>query len=92
MRSSRRHGYWSREPIQDLPHELPAHGHFRHLEDDLPGVPNHPCPDLDKVELDRLERPVPHLRRQREAPHEVEQIVGQHPELEPDRVRLEPVA
>ena len=35
---------------------------------------------------------MPHLRRQREPLHEVEQVVGQDPELEADGVRLEPMA
>lgn len=62
---------------------------LRHSKDDLPSVSDDPNSDLDQLELDR---PLPHLRRKREPLHEVEQIVDEHSEFEPDGVRLEAVA
>jgi hypothetical protein len=37
------------DPVKDFPKKYPRNSHFRHLEDDVSGMPDHLGSDLDQL-------------------------------------------
>ncbi len=81
----RRGASWSQiiDQAQDLPEQVPRHRHLGQLERDVPPVAHHVRSDLHQLFPQCGHRPVRHLLRQGQSPHEVGQIVGQGMKLEP---------
>ena len=73
-------------PFENSPEQLSRNRHFRHLEDDLPGMAHDLRPDLDQFLPQRRQCPVTHRLRQHRLPQEVAQVVGQHEQLQPHLV------
>lgn len=80
------------DQVQDFPEQIAGYGDFGHLERNVAAMSDDLGPDLDQLLPDRGQRPMLHLLRQRQGPHEVGEIVGQSMKLEPHRVVAEPAA
>ncbi len=65
------------------------HRHLGQLERDVPTVADHLSADFDQLFPQRGQRPVCHLLRQGQRPHEVGKVVGQSVKLEPDCIVAE---
>ena len=74
------------DEAEDFSEQLPRHRNLRQLESDIPAMADNFGPDLHQLFPQRGQRPVFHLLRQGQRPHEVAQIVGQGVKLEPDGV------
>ena len=68
---------------QDFPEQVPRHRHLSQLERNVAAMSDNLGPDLHQLVAQRRHRPVLHLLRQSQCPHEVAQIVGQGVKLEP---------
>ena len=69
---------------QDFPEQVPRHRHLSQLERNVAAMSDNLGPDLHQLVAQRRHRPVLHLLRQSQCPHEVAQIVGQGVKLEPN--------
>jgi hypothetical protein len=65
------------------------HRNLGHLECDVAAMSNDLGADLDQLLPDGGQRPMLHLVRQPQGPHEVGEIVSKRMKLEPDRVVVE---
>ena len=61
---------------QDFPEQVPRHRHLSQLERNVAAMSDNLGPDLHQLVAQRRHRPVLHLLRQSQCPHEVAQIVG----------------
>ena len=74
---------------QDFPEQVPRHRHLSQLERNVAAMSDNLGPDLHQLVAQRRHRPVLHLLRQSQCPHEVAQIVGQGVKLEPNGIVAE---
>ena len=74
---------------QDFLEQLPRHRNLGQLEGDVPAMTDDLGSNLDQLLPQRRQRPMLHLFRQSQRPHEVGKIVGQGMELKPDGVVAE---
>ena len=74
---------------QDFPEQVPRHRHLSQLERNVAAMSDNLGPDLHQLVAQRRHRPVLHLLRQSQCPHEVAQIVGQGEKLEPNGIVAE---
>ena len=74
---------------QDFPEQVPRHRHLSQLERNVAAMSDNLSPDLHQLVAQRRHRPVLHLLRQSQCPHEVAQIVGQGVKLEPNGIVAE---
>ncbi len=87
--------WWQRgrsQPIdqpQNAPEQVSRHRHFCQLDGHVPPVSDALDTNLDQLLPQRRQRPMLHLFRQSQRPHEVGKIVGQGMELKPDGVVAE---
>jgi hypothetical protein len=71
---------------QHRPEQLLWHCNLCHLKDCQPGVTDNLGANLYELQLDAGKRPVGHLTRQREAAHEVPQVVSEQEQGKPHLV------
>ena len=71
---------------QDFPEPVPRHRHLSQLERNVAAMSDNLGPDLHQLVAQRRHRPVLHLLRQSQCPHEVAQIVGQGVEAGAERL------
>ena len=74
---------------QEFPEQVPRHRHLSQLERNVAAMSDNLGPDLHQLVAQRRHRPVLHLLRQSQCPHEVAQIVGQGVKLEPNGIVAE---
>ena len=74
---------------QDFPEQVPRHRHLSQLERNVAAMSDNLGPDLHQLVAQRRHRPVLHLLRQSQCPHEIAQIVGQGVKLEPNGIVAE---
>ena len=77
------------DALQQIGKQRFRDGHLGTLEGGSPGVAHHLRSNLYEFQLDASERPVRHLSRKREPPHEVAQVVCQHEQGEANPIGYE---
>jgi len=77
---------------QNFLEQVPRHGNLGQLESDIAAMADDLGPDLHQLLPQRGQRPMLHLPRQSQGPHEVAQIIGQGVKLETNFVVAELVA
>ena len=77
------------DEAEDFSKQLPRHRNLGQLESDIATMADDLGTDLDQLLPQRGQRPVLHLLRQSQRPHEVAQIVGQGVKLKPNLVAAE---
>src|SRR2546425_12482595 len=82
----------SRDAPEDLPKERRCQVAFGELEDEVPSVPNEAATGLEQPLLEAREGPALDGDRQDQPTQQIAEVVGDHPEEQPDLVGSEAVA
>jgi len=83
-----------RQPLdapENLPKDVLCQGAFGELEHEVPSVPNETSTGLEEPVLETRQRPTLDGEWQGEPTQEIAEVVGDHPEQQPDLIGPEPV-